>query len=342
MNKPIRIGIVGAGANTRRMHIPKLQEIKGVQIVSVCNRSRASSEQVANQFGIPKIYEEWSQLINAPDTDAIVIGTWPYLHCRATLAALAANKHVLVEARMAMNGTEAEQMVAASQAKPQLITQVVPSPLSFSVDKTIQRLIADGYLGEILAIEVRDHNGRFLDKKSPLHWRQNNELSGLNVMNLGIWYESLIRWVGEATAVHAMGKTFVKMRSNSEEGRLTAVHIPEHLTVMAEMACGAQATFSMSQVTGLRHVQEAVLYGSEGTLVYDLKSLQGGRCDDEQLKEISIAEEDRGAWRVEEEFIHAIRGQEPIRLTAFETGLKYMQFTEAVAQSMKAGRVVQV
>src|SRR6266487_6990076 len=113
----IRIGIVGAGGNTTARHIPGLQAIDGCAIVSVCNRSRASSQRVADQFGIPTIYDSWQELVAAPDNDAIVIGTWPYLHCRATLAALAAGKHVLCEARMAMNLQEAIAMRDAARAR---------------------------------------------------------------------------------------------------------------------------------------------------------------------------------------------------------------------------------
>ena len=51
-----------------------------------------------------------------PDIDAIVIGTWPYLHCPITLAALEAGKHVLTEARMSMNAAEAHRMLAAAAA----------------------------------------------------------------------------------------------------------------------------------------------------------------------------------------------------------------------------------
>ncbi|MEM7116276.1 MAG: Gfo/Idh/MocA family oxidoreductase [Chloroflexota bacterium] len=338
--KSIRVGIVGAGRNTRLMHIPKLQAIGGVEIVSVCNRSRASSERVAEQFGIPTIYDDWHELIAAPDTDAIVIGTWPYLHCPTTLAAISADKHVMVEARMAMNGAEAAQMVAAAKAKPHLITQVVPAPLSFSVDATIQRLIAEGYLGDILAIEVRDHGRSFLDSDAPLHWRQNEAFSGINMLTLGIFYETLMRWVGEATAVSAMGKTFVKMRLDEANGRLTPTTLPEQLTVLAEMACGAQATFSMSQVTGLNPVQEMVLYGRSGTLRFANQTLYGGQRGDTELREISIPNTERGEWRVEEEFINAIRGHEPIRYTTFATGLKYMQFTESVARSLREGKIV--
>ena len=137
--KLIRVGIVGAGDNTRSMHIPLLQPLEGVEIVSVCNRSQASSQRVTKRFGIPQIYDDWRELVAAPDTNAIIIGTWPYLHCPATLASLAADKHVMVEARMAMNVSEAEQMLAAAAAKPHLVTQIVPAPASFNVDATIQR-----------------------------------------------------------------------------------------------------------------------------------------------------------------------------------------------------------
>ena len=90
-SKNISVGIVGAGANTTSKHIPGLQAIDGVEIVAVCNRSRESGERVAAQFDIPHVYEDWTALINAPEVDAVVIGTWPYMHCRLTLAALAAD-----------------------------------------------------------------------------------------------------------------------------------------------------------------------------------------------------------------------------------------------------------
>ena len=43
---------------------------------------------------------DWSDIISDESLDAVVIGTWPYLHHTIVLAALAANKHVLTEARL--------------------------------------------------------------------------------------------------------------------------------------------------------------------------------------------------------------------------------------------------
>lgn len=336
----IQVGVVGAGANTVTQHIPNLQAIEGVQIVSVCNRTRESSERVARQFGIPKVYDNWRELVEAPDTNAIVIGTWPYMHCAVTLAALQANKHVMTEARMAMNVREARQMLEAARARPHLITQVVPSPFTLRVDNTIRRLIAEGFLGEVLAIEVRA-GGTFIDRESPLHWRQDFDLSGFNTMTLGIWYEAIMRWVGEAKRVVAIGKTFVPMRKDAS-GSLRAVRIPDHLEVVAEMACGAVARFGVSAVTGLAGGPEVWLFGSEGTLRFADNKLFGGRRADSKLSEIPIPPEEEGRWRVEEEFVNAIRGKEKIKLTTFEDGVKYMEFTEAVIRSMADGRAVAV
>ncbi|MEM7533804.1 MAG: Gfo/Idh/MocA family oxidoreductase [Chloroflexota bacterium] len=339
-NNKIRIGIVGAGGNTKLMHIPKLQEIEGVEIVSVCNRSRESSEKVASEFGIPTVYDNWWDLIAADDTDAVVIGTWPYMHCRMTLAALAANKHVMCEARMAMNVTEAVTMRNAARENPHLVTQIVPGPMTFGVDQTIQRMIAEEYIGDLLAIELRVNGNRFLDAEAPLQWRHDIDRSGVNIMLLGIWYESLRRWVGDAKSLMAMGKTFVPMRMNPETGNMQAVHIPEHINIIADMACGAQASISMSSVGGFSGPSEIYLYGSEGTLRLVGDKLYGGQVGDEGLHEIEIRSEEVGGWRVEEEFIGAIRGEEVIEYTNFEEGIKYMVFTEAVHESMASGCAV--
>ena len=112
----------------------------------------------------------------------------------------------------------------------------------------------------------------------------------------------------------AMGKTFVKQRQHIEEKRQQAVLIPEHIDVIADMACGAQAHFCSTRVAGLAGPSGCRLYGSDGTLRFEEGRLFGGRRDDAQLTEIAIPATEEGRWRVEEEFVNAIRGIEPICL----------------------------
>lgn len=343
MLQKIRIGIVGAGNNTRIRHIPGLRAQEGVEIVTVCNRSTESSERVAKEFGIPKTHPNWRELVLSQEVDAVVIGTWPYLHCPVTLEALGAGKHVLTEARMAMNAKEAHLMLEKSRCNPQLVTQVVPSPFTLRVDRMIQNLIVEGYLGELITLDVRATSSDFVDVSSSLHWRQDHDLSGLNILTMGIWYEAILRWIGEASRVMAMTRVLVKQRKDAQ-GVLRSITVPDHVDILAEMACGAEAHFQFSAVTGLSPGAEVWLFGTEGTIRYEASSdkLFGGKRGEKQLKELPVLPHLAAGWRVEEEFINAIRGQEKVKLTTFGDGLKYMQFTEAVTRSALSGAAVSV
>ncbi|MCH7997131.1 MAG: Gfo/Idh/MocA family oxidoreductase, partial [Chloroflexi bacterium] len=287
------------------------------------------------------VYDNWLELVEADDTDAICIGTWPYLHCPVTLVALDRDKHVMTEARMAMNAEEAHRMLDASRERPHLTTQIVPSPFTFEVDETITSLIADGYLGQVLAVDMRASDGQFVDREASIQWRQDRGLSGFNILHMGIWYEALMRWVGPATLVTALTSVTVTQRRDAG-GEPKIIDVPDHVDILCRMAIGAQARLRFSSVAGLGPDNEVWIHGSEGTLHLDVPSLtlRGGRRGDEGLKEIPISPEKRGGWRVEEEFINAIRGLEKVKLTSFEDGVKYMEFTEAVTRSAQTGQAV--
>ena len=333
----IRIGYVGAGGNTRLRHLPGFAAIDGVESVSVANRSRESGQRVADQFGLSTVYDSWDELIEADDTDAICIGTWPYMHRNLVLAALDADKHVLTEARMAMNSTEAKDMLNASLLTPHLVAQIVPAPHTLRIDNTVKELIADGYLGDVLSVDITVHQGGFVDRDSELHWRHNRDLSGNNIMQMGIWYEAIMRWFGPAAAVTAAGQVNVKSRKGWD-GAPAYINIPDHIELLIEFG-GPLARMRLSSVTGLAPADRVWIFGSEGTLHVDSASmtLSGGRRGDDALSEIEIPEEKQGGWRVEEEFINAIRGIEPVTHTNFSDGVRYMEFTDAVNLSMQTG-----
>jgi len=345
---PIRIGIVGAGANTRDRHIPGFQAIPGIELAAVANRGRASGERVAQQFGIARVYDHWQEVIEDDEIDAVMIGTWPYLHAPVTLAALEAGKHVLTEARMAMNLAEAEQMLTASREHPELTTQIVPAPFTFAVDKAIQRRLLDGYLGELLAVDIRVADlragGSWINREAPITWRQDRALSGLNIMTMGIWYECALRWTPGVSSVLARTRTFAPLRRDPETDAPRAATVPDHVAILGDMPGGGVFQMTVSSVTGLAPGPELWLYGTEGTLRFVMagQKLYGGRRGDSQFTEIEIAEDERYAWRVEQEFIGAIRGEEPVTRTSFADGLRYMAFTEAVAESAATGQMVPV
>ena len=342
-DKTIRVGFVGAGANTRKHHLPKLKAQPGVELVAVANRSKESGDRVAREFGIGRVHDDWQEIVEASDIDAVCIGTWPYMHSVMSIAALERGKHVLCEARMAMNAGEGWRMLEASRKAPHLIAQLVPAPHTLEVDATIQTLLGEGFVGEVLAVELQASGGRFVEPDAPLTWRQDIGLSGHNILNMGIWYEAMMRWLGPAQRVTAMSKVAVPHRKDAT-GAPHDVRVPDHVDILAQFRGGAVGHLRFSSVTGLALASEAWIFGSEGTLRLEADTLRltGGRRGESALREIPVPPKTRIGWRVEEEFVNAIRGREKIARTSFEDGVRYMEFTDAVTRSASTGQTVDV
>lgn len=336
----VRVGLVGAGANTRARHIPGFRAIEGVEIVSVSNRTVSSSERVAQEFGIPQVVERWQDLVTSPDVDAVMIGTWPNMHCEVTCAALAAGKHVLCEARMARDLAEARRMLAAAQAHSELTAQIVPSPFGLEVGPRVKQLLADNFIGQLREFIVIGADDQFWDYSRPVHWRQDPELSGKNVLTLGILHETLTRWIPDPVQVFAQSAVFETERPDLEANRYRPCVIPDSVHLLTQTSSGARGIYHLSGTALFGPGKQIHLYGSRGTLriVFGAKEqIFAGYHSQLQTQELEIPAEMRSRWRVEAEFIGAIRGEESVQFTSFPDAVRYMEFTEAVSRSLDQG-----
>lgn len=334
--KTVRIGIVGAGANTRARHIPGFRALPGVEIVGLVNRTPESGQLVAAEFGIPQVFPDWKSLVHDPQVDAVCIGTWPDMHCEVTCAALAAGKHVLTEARMARTAAEAHRMLTVAQSHPELVTQVVPSPFGLIQNGFIRRIIEDGYLGQLREVVVIGADDTFWDYSALVHWRQEASISGVNVLSLGILHETLSRWVPATTRVFAQTKVFEPKRPARDSQGLVETTVPDSVQILTQLEGGARGIYHFSGITLFGPGRQIHLYGSRATIKYLIspeEQLYCGRTGDASLRLVDIPAAQRGAWRVEAEFIGAIRGEEKVRLNDFATAARGMEFTEAVARS---------
>ena len=349
MAKRIRIGLIGAGANTRSRHIPGLLALEGVEITAVCNRRPESTLAVAREFNIAKKFLTWEQVVADSEIDAVVIGTWPYLHSPITLAALQAGKHVLTEARLSMNAAEAHQMLNAARKHAHLVTQVVPSPFGLKGHAVMKELIDSGYLGELREAHVFSFNAALADPDAPLSWRQDAKLSGYNMLTLGIVHETLMRWVAPPVEVFAQVHAHLASRIDPESGVRRPVGTPDSVQVLAVLADGARVSYHFSGVTPFGQSSGIYLFGSAGVLHYDLATdrIRGASrhsgatsAKNAELQEIPVPTEKARGWTVEADFIAAIREGRPIEWTTFEAGVAYMEFTEAVARSAETGESI--
>jgi len=334
-----RVGVIGAGANSRLRHIPGFQEIDGVEVVAVANRSSASAKEVASTFGISSFTDDWKSVAQDPDIDAVCIGTWPNMHCEATLECLQHGKHVLCEARMARDLGEALKMADCAKRHPDLVTQIVPSPFTLGDDDWIRERIEEEILGDLLEVRVRFLNGALCSDQAPMNWRLDQELSGKNTMVLGILHEAILRWIPlPGLRVSAAAGWGCAERPGAGGDRYPVV-IPESLQIAAHPSSGPRMLYDLSQLHAGANENRIEICGKRGTLIVNIaESRIDLTVDDQEPVSRKIVD----AWDVEGEFIRSIREGTPVKRTSFEEGLKYMAFTEAVWESWSKGLPVEV
>ena len=337
----VRIGIVGGGGIVRGRHMPGFAAIDGVDVVAVCNSTRVSSERFAAEFDVPAIFDDWRDLVSSPDIDAVVIGTWPYLHHPITLAALEAGKHVFTQARMAMRAQEAAEMLAASE-KSDRVCMICPAPIGIHGDRLMQQLIAEGYLGEVYAIHARHLTPEWLNPEKEFHWRLDAGLSGVNTLTVGLYAEWVHRWFGETRRISAEIKHCITQRRDPATGEMRHVDTPDIVLAHGRMASGAVVNYEFGGVyrgAGERFIQA---FGSEGTLKYIVgKDEIVGAQGDDDMKVIAVPDHLVRPWDVEEIWIRGIREGTPVS-PSFTEGLMYMDLTEAVYHSARLGRVIEL
>ena len=334
MAETVRVGIIGSGKIAQDRHIPLLQKVPDVRITHAWSRRPETARKAADRFGIPHQVERWEQIVESPEIDAVVIATPPNLHLPATLAALDCGKHVLCQARMARNLKEARRMLEASRTTDR-VTALYAAGFGLKGDRVMRRLLhRESYVGEILEVRVTSLLPALPEAGT---WLTDPEAVGVNTMMLGILAEVVYRWIEPFEAVTAV---------TGEDLRA----VPQSLCIAAEMRGGATASFHLSYRVTRGPGSSVEIYGTRGVLDYKLLiEKPGGLVEDEELAgmtegktrmhpiELPVAEQrDR---TMDAEFIQAIREGTPVS-PDFAEGVRYMEFCEAVAQSIHEGRRV--
>jgi predicted dehydrogenase len=333
----IRIGFIGAGGIVKQRHFPGLRALPGIEFSAVCNSSRDSSDKVAAEYGIPVVLDDWRQLVELPDLDVIWIGTTPHLHAEITLEALKAGKHVFCQARMAMNLKEGMAMLAAAKEHPNRITMLCPPPNAMKHGEYFASLLKDGKIGRLISFQLVSFVNAWVDPEAPAHWRQKKEISGNNILSVGIYAEVLGRWFGQPLRLCAQGQVVFPRR-----GDLT-VDIPDMVQVLGEWPGHLQGSMHWTGVSCDLPTDRLQVFGTDGVLSYDfgtdeiLLVKRGDNCS----HPVVVPQEARGGWHVEADFIKAVRnGGQPE--PSFDTGVNYMRFVEAVSISMNSHEWVQL
>ena len=334
MTDTVRIGIIGAGGFTRRRLLPAFLALDGVEVVAVANRTLASSERVAAEFGIPAPLGDWHALLARDDVDAVIVGTEPYFHHEAVMGALGAGKHVLCQTRMAASLAEARDMHRRAE-ETGLKAMLVPSASYLSVRRYVKHLLEEDYVGRVRQTFAYYFVPSYIESGAPLHRRQDHRAFGvINPLHAGIYWDVLRPWLGDPRRLLAWGGIFTPTRAETRDGPPIDVEMPDAFTVIGEMEDGSVVTCIQSGVA-LFGSDRIEIFGEEGTVSVPLHGeLLGARKGDEQLAPLPVPAEYENSWHVEEDFIRLVRGEIAEAEITFHDGVKNIELLEASHRSL--------
>src|SRR5262245_51704570 len=112
----LRWGLTGCGDIARKRVAPSLRDSQYSELVAVNRGQPELAEAFAKEFGARRWYDDWRDLLQDSEINAIYVATPVNLHCPQTIAAAEAGKHVLCEKPMALNVQECERMISACSA----------------------------------------------------------------------------------------------------------------------------------------------------------------------------------------------------------------------------------
>jgi predicted dehydrogenase len=156
----IRVGVIGYGYWGPNL-VRNFMEAAGSTVVAVCDLRPERLATVKSRYPSIKKLTDWHELLDDPNIDAVAIATPVSSHFELGMAALGADKHVLVEKPLAANSEQALQLIDEAACRKRVLMVDHTFVYTGAVRK-IRDLIASNALGEIYYYDaVRVNLGLF-------------------------------------------------------------------------------------------------------------------------------------------------------------------------------------
>lgn len=315
--------------------LPRFAECRHSRVTALVSGSREKAERYGERYGVSKdslyAYDNFDDLRQNPDVDAVYVILPNGMHHEYTLRAAAAGKHVMCEKPMANSAIEAEEMIAACKAAGRKL--MIGYRCHFeAANREAIRVARSGQLGT-LGIISAEHGFNIGD---PGQWRLNRKLAGGgSLMDIGIYSLQAARYLTgeepiEVSAVESTDRSDPRFRE-----------VEDTINFQLRFASGAVAacvsTYS-SPHNRYRVVGANGWLDAESATAYDgnrLRLRTDGRTMEHPAPPTA---QNQFSAQIDHLSQCIITDSQPI--VAGEEGLKDMQIIEAIYRSARERRTV--
>lgn len=324
---PVGIGIVGAGF-ARTTQIPGFRDCMGAKVVAIASRHREHAAEVAREFAIEHVADDWQELVQRNDVDLVSIVTPPSTHMEITLAALEQRKAVLCEKPMALNAAEAARMV--EKARSANVLALIDHELRFlNSRRTMRGMLQTGAVGTVRHCNYvfrSDYRG-IADRG--WDWWSDATMGGGTLGAIGSHVIDSFRWMLSTEVSRAFGMltTHIKERRDKASGAMRAVTTDDEAKLLFHFADGphtqgATGAAALSVVESGKYENRLEIYGTKGALMV------------EETGELWLSPVGSGTWRpVQVDQDHMAQG---MRESSWSRG--FTAFACRIVEAMRSGK----
>ena len=270
----LKVGLIGSGAIAEERHLPYWRELEAegqVEILGVCDLIKARREQEASKCAKAATFADYKKMLAAIDFDIIDVCTQNRVHAPATIAALKAGAHVLVEKPMAMNTRECMDMIAAAKAAKRKLMVAQHMRFEARAEK-LKEMVVSGALGEIYTAETKWLRRRGIPGWGVFHKKK--ESLGGPLIDIGVHMMDLCVWLmGCPKPVAASGKVYRKFGDrkdlfNAEWGvrhKHSEFTVEDYAVALVRFEKGLTMTMSVSWAANTHdEIEDMYILGDKG------------------------------------------------------------------------------
>jgi len=336
----IKIGIMGSGGfgETARRYLRNTGEF---QIVA-CLDTNAEAAQGAALAENAKTYTDAAAFLAHPGMQAVSINTPVPLHAEHLRLCMEHDKHVFVTKPVTASVEEARAAAVMAKARG-LAVMVGHHARHRPTIRMIQHMIDEGKIGQLCNVMVACCSSRGLSG-SPQEWRFHDRRNpGGPLLHCGVHIiDILISVLGSVRRVAAMC-----------QDNITRHCVEDNYMLLAEFACGVQATLTSNYTTGYLHTMHWM--GTKGNLHLQEHITHLGQCDlffqkrmegeCEPWESMALPADpsylDDHFGILEKSFAHQVRHRQP-NYENLEQAINVLEVVDAAIRSAQTGRFMNV
>jgi predicted dehydrogenase len=178
MKNKINTGIVSYGMSGMIFHAPLLHTHPGFDIKKILQRKSDSS---GKRYGYIHVARSYSELLNDPGIELLIVNTPDHTHFEFTKNALEAGKHVIVEKPFTLTVAEGEKLIKLAKEKKRILS-VFHNRRWDGDFLTVKKVVEGKLLGRL--VEYESHFDRYRNYIQD-NWKEDPDCKSGTLYNLG-------------------------------------------------------------------------------------------------------------------------------------------------------------